>query len=383
MMMKSKALLQMKSALILIAFLVVLNEAGAQKTLSIDDAFISALENNLNIKVAENQTQIAANNATKGNAGALPTLSAGGSYSGSLTNTLLVFAGNAQPPIEVDGAQSATLAGNVTANYVLFNGFRAANSYEKLKTQESLAQIQEQVQIESVVLAVANAYYVTLQIQNNLQAAESSLLISQRRLDRAKLRVEYGSANKIALLNAEVDLRNDSINVLTLKQQLLNAKNNLSYLIGQAGDSDFDIEKPFDLSLDLGRDELFEIAMKQNTSLLQARQNLLLNENDIDISKSTLFPSLSLSTSYQYNSNQSDANFVIENRSAGLNGGISLNYSLFNGGAAKIQRQNAQFWQSNHQLYCNRGGSIYSVRQYRNSLPIKFQLHQLRFLQLR
>ena len=311
------------------------------QVISLDQAISEALSNNLSIQIAKNQAEISSNNVTKGNAGALPSVSAGGSYSGSLTNTKLVFAGNAQPPIEVDGAQAATLSANVTARYVLFNGFLANNTFDKLKSQETLGQVQEQMQIESTLLSVINAYFQTLQIQQNLQSARSSLEISQSRFERAKLRAEFGSATNIAKLNAEVDLNNDSIAILSLEQQLANAKSNLLYLMGSQDIRDFQVEWDFDLKELDEKEELMAKSLEQNTSVLQARSNLKISETEVDLSRATLYPNLSISTAYQYNSNLSDANFISENKSSGLNGGISLSYSLFNGRQSGIQRENA------------------------------------------
>lgn len=324
--------------------------SGWAQVVTLNDAVQSALANNLNIQIAQNQTQVAENNATKGNAGALPSVTASGSYSGSLTNTKLVFAGNAQPPIEVDGAQAATLSGNVTAQYVLFNGFLANNTYTRLNAQRSLSEVQEQLQIESTLLGVINAYFLALQIQQNLASANSSLDISKRRYERASLRAEFGSATNIAKLNAEVDLNNDSIMVLNLEQQLSNAKNNLSYLMGEERSSDFELLDDFELTVLAGKDELLKTAQAQNTSVMQARKSLEVSETDVSISKASLYPNLSVSSAYQYNRNISDANFLSENRSAGLTGGLSLSYSLFRGGQSQTQRQNALIAWENSQL---------------------------------
>lgn len=311
------------------------------QVISLDDAINEALANNLSIQIAKNQTEISSNNVTKGNAGALPSLSAGGSYSGSLTNTKLVFAGNAQPPIEVDGAQAGTLSGNLTAQYVLFNGFLAGNTFDKLQSQASLGQVQEQMQIESTLLGVINAYFLTLQIQQNLESARTSLEISERRYERASLRAEFGSATNIAKLNAEVDLNNDSIVILSLEQQLANAKSNLLYLMGSTEITDFEVKPDFDLTQLESKEAILTKSLEQNTSVLQARTNLEISEKDVDLSRATLYPNLSISTAYQYNSNLSDANFITENRSAGLNGGLSLSYALFNGSQSSIKRENA------------------------------------------
>lgn len=315
--------------------------AQGQTALSIDDAIEKALSNNLNIKVSENTLLIAQQNHTKGNAGMLPTVTAGGSYNASLTNTKLVFAGG-NPPIDQEGAQSATLSGNVTASYTLFNGFTASHTYAKLGLQTDLAAAQQKVRTEAILLQVVQAYYQALQIQNNLQVASKSLAISQQRFSRAKLRVEFGSANKIEMLNAQVDLQNDSINVTTLAQQLTNAKSTLGYLMGNENAVDIELISAVTLDEPLLLEDLLEKAKSQNSELNQARIQEKVSAKDVELSNTYLYPRLAASAAYQYSSNESDASFIIENRSNGLNGNVSLSYNLFDGRKNTIRKQNAQ-----------------------------------------
>jgi outer membrane protein TolC len=320
--------------------------AQGQTTIGLNEVITNTLQHNLNVRIAQNVATLADNNATLGNAGGLPTVTAGGGLNGSLTNTNLVFAGGAQPPIERTGAQTAIISGNLTANYVLFNGFTASNTYNRLELQSELAKTQSQMQIEAILLQSINAYFGALQLQSSLNAAQRSLAVSIERYNRAKLRAEYGSANSIAMLNARVDMKNDSIIVINIEQQLNNAKSTLAYLMG-VENADFELNEEFDLDSSLSKDELIESALSQNLSLLEARKNLEISEKNIDISKGTYYPTLSVSSGYSYSNNQSDASFIVENVNSGLNGGLTLSYNLFNGGRSSISRENARInWET-------------------------------------
>jgi outer membrane protein TolC len=320
--------------------------AQGQTTIGLNEVITNTLQHNLNVRIAQNVATLADNNATLGNAGGLPTVTAGGGLNGSLTNTNLVFAGGAQPPIERTGAQTAIISGNLTANYVLFNGFTASNTYNRLELQSELAKTQSQMQIEAILLQSINAYFGALQLQSSLNAAQRSLAVSIERYNRAKLRAEYGSANSIAMLNARVDMKNDSIIVINIEQQLNNAKSTLAYLMG-VENADFELNEAFDLNSSLSKDELIESALSQNLSLLEARKNLEISEKNIDISKGTYYPTLSVSSGYSYSNNQSDASFIVENVNSGLNGGLTLSYNLFNGGRSSISRENARInWET-------------------------------------
>ncbi|MGB0430201.1 MAG: TolC family protein, partial [Bacteroidia bacterium] len=112
----------------------------------------------------------------------------------------------------------------------------------------------------------------------------------------------------------------------------------------------FILVEDFNLNTDYSFGQLLNAAKSQNLGLIEARKSLEISERNIDISKGTYYPSLSVSTGYSYSNNQSDASFLSENRSNGLNGGINLSYNLFNGGRSAIARENAKIVWENSKL---------------------------------
>ena len=67
----------------------------AQEALTLETAVAIALENNLNIKVAKSQAEVSVNNATKGNAGLLPSLNASGGVNYSEHNEDEIYSSGA------------------------------------------------------------------------------------------------------------------------------------------------------------------------------------------------------------------------------------------------------------------------------------------------
>src|SRR5690606_4477603 len=65
--------------------------AHAQDVLTLEEAIGQALEQNYAVRTARNAAEIAANDATLGNAGFLPTVSLNAGYNGSLSNTRQEF----------------------------------------------------------------------------------------------------------------------------------------------------------------------------------------------------------------------------------------------------------------------------------------------------
>lgn len=313
--------------------------AFGQDSLDLESAMESAITHNLQIKIGKTQAEMAENRATRGNAGMLPSVTASGAYSFSVTNTRLVFAGN-NPSIEQDGAQSSNVSANLGVDYTLFGGMRAHYTFLKLNDSRDLADINARIGIEEILIQVIQQYYQALQVQENLKVAQQSLEISNRRLERASLRVEYGAVNKLEKLAAEVDLQNDSIRLVQLNQQFDNAMNRLAYLCGLENKPTY-LRSAGDPNPDIKKEEIQSGIEHTNLNLKAQQLNMAIATHDLSISKASLYPNLSINGGYAYSFSQNDASFILENRNNGLNAGLSLRYNLFNGGQSKVQQENA------------------------------------------
>ena len=232
--------------------------------------------------------------------------------------------------------------GNVTASYVLFNGFTATNTYARLQNQTELAKAQQQVQTENVLIQTIQAYYQALQTQSNLETAQNTLAISKERYQRAALRVEFGSAKQIEMLNAEVDMQKrydySGYPWPTAHQR----QGYFGYFMGMEPGTDFVLDADVQMNDLMSKSEIESLAEKQNAVLNQARAQTEVTAKDVDLSKAYLYPRLSVNAGYSASTNQSDASFIIENRSSGLNGSVGLSYNLFDGGRNRIRQQNSQ-----------------------------------------
>jgi outer membrane protein TolC len=76
-----------------------------------------------------------------------------------------------------------------------------------------------------------------------------SLKISKDRLERVQYQIEYGQNTKLAVLNAEVDVNNDSINLLNTKQFVTNAKRDFYVVLGKNEAPNFKVDTFVNFSL--------------------------------------------------------------------------------------------------------------------------------------
>lgn len=338
----------MKKLLFLCCFLPAL-PAAAQDTLALDKAMELALKNNHGILMANNQVKAAEAAAHPGNAGLLPTVSVSGSYNYSNTNTEFEIISEPQP-ISVDGAQSTTLQGSVGLSYTLFDGLGTLYNFRKLQASKSLSEASANITVENTLIQVVNAYYAIAQAQDNLATAQQALSISRERVNRAKAAVQFGTANKLQELNAKVDFNTDSIALVNAQLAKTTASRNLHFLLGNASAADFNVSTKVQYQADLSLEDLRAQALNNNSSLLIASQNLAVSELDIKGSQSTRYPVIGLNASYGYTGQQNDAGLISRNESIGFNGGISLNFALFDGKKRSLAIQNATIALESNQL---------------------------------
>ena len=321
----------------------------AQEVLTKEQAVALALENNYGVKIAKNEVLVAENNTSILNTGFLPTVtsSAGATY--NLDNTEAEFSNGESTTL--NGAESSRYNATVSLNYTLFDGLGRRYNYRRLKEQYQLSELQARETIENTILQMFSVYYNVAQLSDNLNTLEETLKITKDRLVRAEYQFEYGQNTKLEVLNAEVDINNDSINIINTKQLIKNAKRDLKLVLGEVYVNDFNVETEVQFSLQFQKDSLFEKAKSRNVALLQAEKNIAISKLDINSGRSAYLPTVGLSGSYGWNKNNNNAaSFVAVSTNTGLSGGLNLSWNLFDGGTTINRVRNAKINLETQQL---------------------------------
>ncbi len=315
---------------------------------SLDQAIQAALDNNFQIEILENNKQMADNSVHVGNAGLLPSVSAKGSYSYSLTSSQQVFAGGF-PPVDVDNAGATNVAASANLNYTLFNGLSGWNNFQKLKVNKAAVDAQSKAAIEAVVIQVSETFLSLLRAQDQVAISEQNLAISQKRYKRAEVSYSLGGNMRTELLNAKVSLTADSSQLIQAEMAEETYRTLLARLVG----SELPNSKLQESALEIRtwtKEELLELAKNNNAAYTGALLQSELAQADLKISMAPMIPSLSLSAGYGYNQSINDVGILLENTSIGPNGALSLNIPIFSGMRNNIQRQNLKIALENAQL---------------------------------
>lgn len=313
----------------------------SQEIITPEKAMVLALENNYGIKLANTDIEVAKNNASILNSGYLPTLTGNAGTTFNIDDTEAEFSDGRVTVL--NDAESSRYNASLNLNYTLFDGLGRAYNYKQLKETQQLTELQARETIENTILQLFTVYYSVAEVAENTNAIKQTLAISQDRIIRAGYQFDYGQSTKLEVLNAQVDINNDSISLMNFKQQLQNYKRDLNLVLGNTLDNEFNIDTAVNFNTLYNKDELFEKAKTNNINLLKIDKSITINTLGVKSEKSAYLPTVGLTGTYGWNKNNNNAaSFVATSTNTGLSGGLNLSWNLFDGGSTITRVKNAK-----------------------------------------
>jgi len=322
-----------------------------EQVLSKSEAIALTLENNYNIAVADNTVLIAENNADILNSNYLPTVfgQAGAAYTLQDQRTDRDDGSS----FELNDAKSESYNASVNLEYTLFDGLGRLYNYKSLKETYNLTKLETRQTIENTVLQLFSVYYEVARLTENVEILEQTLEISKNRVKRAGYQFDYGQNTKLEVLNAEVDVTNDSISLMNTRQLLKNTKRDLNVVLARDLKQTFAVDTNVIFIPKIELESYLDLAEENNVRLLQSESSITLSEYDIKTSKARFLPTVGLTGSYGWNESITPASAFFggsTRQNTGFQGGLNLRWNLFDGGTSIIQLKNAKIAKENQQL---------------------------------
>ena len=344
---------------ILILLVFNFKDIRAQQLLSKEAALRLTLENNFGIQMTRNINKINENNSELLNSGFLPNvaLSGGGNFTASDSEISFpgqfLEDGTPRPNVNFNDQEARRYNAGVNLNYILFDGLGRKYTYKRLKEQYALSELQLRETIEQTILQLFSVYFEVARLTESTANFKQTLVVSKQRQQRAETAFAFGQINKLAVLNAQVDVTNDSINLLQANQQLDNAKRDLNLIINQPIETELAVETNLYFIPEIQIEQWLQTASQFNVSLLQQQSNSQINAYDVKVSQSGYLPTLGLNGSYGWNLNQSPASAFFpgtNNTTLSLGLGATLSWNLFDGGRTITQVKNAKIAMENQRI---------------------------------
>ncbi len=334
---------------ILFSFLPVL--AFAQNNLALTDAIKKGLEQNFDIKIQASNVKIAKNNNVWGQAGGLPTINFTANQNNNLQDVT-------NPASFVQGITiNNNLQGNLTLDWILFDGFSVRISKERLETLQKESEGQAKMVIENTVQDIINNYYAVVLEQERYEILKKALQLSGDRYEYMQFKESVGSAVTTDVLLEKSNYLTDSSRVINQELVWRNAKRSLNFLLAEK-----DLDTPYSPTdslifkgLEYNLEELRTKMLSRNSDLLRQYATLAIMQKDWELRKADRLPQVRLNaglSNTQIRQDLTQATFS-NGRSGEVGRAANTNYNanlifsvpIFNGGIIKRSIQNAAIQQ--------------------------------------
>lgn len=352
----------------LILFLFCITKSSAQEILTIEDAIRIALENNFEIKIAKNNLEISETNVAIGNAGMLPSATASVVDNNSIQNSSQTRQDGTS--VSLDNAKNNSLNYGVSLDWTIFDGMKMFAKYDQLKEFQNISDAQMKLTILNKVSDVNTVYYDLIQEQQKLADLDSTIVISEKRLEFIKNRYTIGKNSKLDVLNAQVDLNTDLGNLVKEKQIYANAKTLLNQILARDLKTDYIVTDGINVDRALKLNELMTLAEQQNPELVMQIINKRIAELDLKQIKGDRYPTIRLNTGYNFSDSQSSLGFTSQASSRGLNYGFTASLNLFDGNAQNRNEKIAKMQIDNSKLAVEQ-----QLIQLRSNIMVAYQLY--------
>lgn len=353
-----------------------LASAHAQYPYSLKECLEEGLANNYSIRITRNEEQIDHNNATRANAGYLPTLDLAAGYTGTLDNT---DTKNRSTGVTTKdrNVYDQTLRAGVDVNWTLFDGFRISTTYKKLQELERQGETNTRIALEDFIAGLTAEYYNYVQQEIRLKNFRYAVSLSKERLRIVEERYHVGNFSRLDYQQAKVDFNADSAQYMKQQEMVVTSRINLNELMAVQ-----EVDRPIRVNDSIIRvndalnyDELWQSTLATNASLLKAEQNTTIARLDYRQVLSRNYPYVKLNVGYGYTLNKYETSATSRRNNWGLNGGISVGINLWDGNRrrekhnASLQIRNAQL--AREQLELGLKADLSNLWQaYRNNLRL-------------
>jgi outer membrane protein TolC len=296
--------------------------AQAQKTMSLDEAIMQALENNYSLKITRNNEAIAGNNITL--APFLPTLTGTGRQSQTTSNTESSSTGT-------DKSRTNLYTAGLAMNWRLFDGFGMFTDYSRQQELLAMSSQRVKISVESLIMRVCSEYYNIIVQQNRMESALTSLSLSKSRYENAEEKYLLGVISGLDLQQARIDLNADSSAVLSQQETVISAYIRMTNLLNAGHEINFNINDTIILAPAIDVDSLRVRTLAFNNQLILARQGEKLSEYDLQSVRAERYPTLNFSTGYNFSRNEFPWQVDSYNQTKGLNWGFNMSWNIFSG----------------------------------------------------
>ena len=310
--------------------------------MTLKECLETGINESYQIKLVNISEEKAANNDSWLYAGGSPTVSASGSYSGSVSSNDATLAADGST-VSNRNVLDHTLSAQIRADWTLFDGFSIQATRDRLNELHNQGAIQTRVTIEDYIANLTTEYYNLVRQTIHLKNLEYATALSKERLRITSERYDMGGDSRLDMQQAQVYFNSDSAKSLKQHESVASANIRINRLMSNQDLRSVHVaaDTAINLLAGLEYESLYEDMMRTNSSLLRAESNRTIAQLDRRTVQARNYPYLKVNASYGLSHNIYGNSTYTDRTNWGPSFGATMSINLVTG-KQRTQERNAR-----------------------------------------
>lgn len=322
----------------------------AQSVLTLEEAVTIALAENYGIQITKLEQIAVQAQVYKSNAGMGPTVDWNVNFSMTGNNVNQQFIDDRK--VSRFG-RSFNPNTNLTLGLTLFDGGRMEAIYDRLGKLSEFSELQGKLIIQNTILDVMTTYYDLIRHQETVAYLNTIIKNYEERVQITEERWHVGRGSKIDYLQSMTDLNAQLSELAIAENNLRNSKVILNGILNREPSMDFEIETRYEADLNYNLSELMVQAVTKNREILLAQKATDISLTNEKEAMAANAPQVDLQGSLGYAYSNTNAGFLLSNRTIAATAALSARYNIFDGSHRKrqieISRINTSILEKQHE----------------------------------
>ncbi|MCS7186943.1 MAG: TolC family protein, partial [Armatimonadota bacterium] len=317
-----------------VASAIAVASAQQQRVLTLDECVRIAWGEQPQVAIAERSWRLAEERVKSIRANLFPQISAGYQFRRYLSTRVGFQIGVGQIQVQEPVEFKET---SLTVSQLLFDTFQTPLQIKQAKAQANASSYTYERTRADIALQVAQQYLEVLRARALVKLQERVLERARRLLEAAEAGYKAGTAAKLDVLRAQVQVRNAEVDLLAAKNQEKVAMLTLRNLMGVGDDFVFDISEPAEERYEPpSLTECLAQALRQRSEVREAEWQRESAQAAKQLARINSLPIVNISGSY----NRYPSTTRITDKEWALN--LIVSYPIFDGGRVRAELEQAK-----------------------------------------
>ena len=314
---------------------------SSREPITIERALEIALSHNEALKIDQERLRESQAHVAEAKAAFLPSLDLNFLYTPAQEFPLLRI------PAGVFGPTEQTFKANFTRENVmrfdisqpLYTGGRLSNAYGIQAASQEASRLQLERSRQALTLRVYETFYAALMNDQGIRVNEEGVRIAERHLELAKVRFEGGTAARLDVLRAEVELANARARLIRARSASQVSYQALRTVLSLPQGAPLQLAGTLDAVPDVPAAAALQNAIVARADIRAIGEQKEMAERSVSLAMAEIKPTVSFTGNFQYQ--EDGLSSLLNNSNRSYQFGLAINVPLFAGPTAAARRSAA------------------------------------------